>query len=150
MKIYREEKTSSNKYYLSFLSLFAGITFLFPLLQYIITMMFDYNASIEDSANFAIQMQSLNMTFNILLLCISITICGYILRKESMKFIAVVTLFIYLIISLIYNEIEFNIGLYIPSTISLLRIYYNLAVSIGYIIIALMLKHSENDTDGVK
>jgi hypothetical protein len=59
-----------------------------------------------------------------------------------MKFIATVVLFVYLVLFVIYNEITFDVGL---STISLLKIYYDLSVSIGYIILGLLLRSKENN-----
>ncbi|MDD3307796.1 MAG: hypothetical protein PHO29_11975 [Acetobacterium sp.] len=141
LKLYREE-SSTNEYYLGFLNVFAGIIFVFPLFQYLISVIFGYNASIESSANVSIQMQNLEMTFNIILLCVLITICSHLLKKNSMKFIATVVLFVYLVLFVIYNEITFDVGL---STISLLKIYYDLSVSIGYIILGLLLRSKENN-----
>ncbi|HCX64684.1 MAG TPA: hypothetical protein DHN33_05690 [Eubacteriaceae bacterium] len=142
VKIYRAEKTGSNEYYLGFLSIFAGIVFVLPLLQYIITLLIGLSVSGEESSNMAIQMQSLTRTFHMMLFGISIIMSSHVLKKNGLKFLAAAVLFLYILVSVIYNEITFRVGLNAQTTISLLMIYDNVVISIGYILNALVLKRS--------
>lgn len=150
-KIYREERKSSNKYYLNFLSIWAIVTFLLPLLLFIIRIIINFNIHLEEKGRSLIQLQYLSMLSNILLLCFCIMICGYILKKKRFIVISTVVLFIYLMLSSVYNNIGYTMNYSeIDITFPLSGIYYHLAVSIGYIIIAMILKHEENNIDGIK
>jgi magnesium-transporting ATPase (P-type) len=151
IKIYREEKFSSNKYYLSFLNIFGAITFLLPLIMYIIKMMSFVNISNEMTSNLIMQSMDMSMLSNILLLCFSAIMCGTILRKKSIQFLSIGILFVYMLLSLVYKDIAYTIGISeTPASTSLLSIYYILAISVGYIIIAIILKYSRNTTNGDK
>ncbi len=151
IKIYREEKVSSNRYYLSFLSILIGVTVLLPLLIFIIRNMFDYNVPIEKVSEFLMSLQKLSTLSNILLFCFSMIVCGYIIRKKRMIFTSGIFLFLYLITTLIYNNVVFTIGLTeTPSSISLSELYYCLTMSIGYIIIATILKYGVISSNGDK
>jgi|GEM_PF-6044831 hypothetical protein len=67
-------------------------------------------------------------------------ICGYILKKKRFIVISTVVLFIYLMLSSVYNNIGYTMNYSeIDITFPLSGIYYHLAVSIGYIIIAMIL-----------
>ena len=151
IKVYREEKVSSNRYYLSFLSILIGVTVLLPLLIFIIRNMFDYNVPIEKVSEFLMNLQWLSTLSNILLFCFSMIVCGYIIRKKRMIFTSGILLFLYLITALIYNNVIFTIGLTkTPSSISLSELYYCLTTSIGYIIIATILKYGVISSNGDK
>ncbi|MPW24908.1 hypothetical protein GC105_03770 [Alkalibaculum sp. M08DMB] len=151
IKIYRQEKTSSNKYYLGFLSIFAGVTFLFPLFIRIL-----YILAIplinEKMENFAIQLESFSQLSNILLFCLFMIICSYILKKKSMIVISAVIFFVYLVISLIYHDIGFEISHSTTTAfayVTVLNLYYNIVTSIGYIVTAIVLKNGVNKINGV-
>lgn len=152
IKIYIEEKISSNKYYLSFLNIFAGITFLLPFLMFIIRMLLgSMNIPYEEISASLIQLQELEMLANVFLFCSIVVLCGHILRKKSMTVISAVFLFIYLVILFIYKDVEYAISFSVaPTFISLLSMYHFLLISIGYIILAMIIKYknSESDTNG--
>ena len=150
-KMYKKEKFNSNKYYLGFLNVFAGVTFLLPVFMSIINKVYFFAISDGIATDHIIKLLDMSMLSNILLLCFSIIICGYILKKKSMFFLSVVILFVYMILSLVYSHIGYTVGISeTPVTFSLLGIYYYLAISVGYIFVAMLLKHGGNNTNGNK
>lgn len=150
IKIYREERINSSKFYLSFLSIFAGIIFLFPFFKLIITIFSMFTVSDHKIIDFVIKLNSFNQLFNILLLCSFIIICSYILKKKSMIAISAIVLFVYLNITLIFDDVTFLIvHSTTPVYLTLSGIYYNLITSIGYIITAIVLKRGVNKKNEV-
>lgn len=151
IKIFKNEKISSNKYYISFLSIFAGVSFLLPLILYAIRTLIGLTSSGEKIGSSFIYLESLSMMSNILLLCFCIIISGYILKKRGMLLISSVVLFIFLILSSIYNNIGYTIIFSdYHVNITLLSVYYRFLESFGYIIMAMVLKYAERTKNGAK
>lgn len=144
VNLYKKEKNNSNKYYNGFLGAFAGVAFVFPLLTYIMQIISSYinqnnNALQADMHLLIIQMEHL---VNIVFVCFSITIIGYILKKRSPIYISIIVIIIYLGIDLFYSNVVILKGLSLAS-LTLNRIYYDMVISLGYIIMALILKRED-------
>ncbi|MCW3491624.1 hypothetical protein [Dethiobacter alkaliphilus] len=138
VKVYKEEKISSNKYYLAFLNIFAGIVFLLPFLNLIMRFWVSFSVYYRDVSETFFKLREVSMTSNILLFCFILVLCGLFLKKTSMFFASAVIFLLYLIFSVVYNVPTFdNIE---GGSIPLLAIYYDLVKSIGYIVVATILK----------
>lgn len=153
VKIYNEEKTSSNKYYLWFLSIFTGIIFLLPLLM--LFMRFFTNFILDDYRNLGesfLHLNNISMLSNVLLFCLILALCGFILKKQSMFIFSSMIFLIYLIIAVPYSEVTFDIPFSkTPNVfISLIGIYYNLVISLGYIVIATFMIINRDNAHGTK
>ncbi|OEH84253.1 hypothetical protein BHU72_10585 [Desulfuribacillus stibiiarsenatis] len=143
MKIYKKERSGSNKYYFSFLCVFAGVTFLLPIMMLLIRIMLYYMPfSNEKIVESIVYLQNISMLSNILLFCTFIIICAVILRKIIMSSISAIIIFVYLVLSGVYNDIEFMISYSrLPTSISLVSLYYHIVISFGFIILAIILRN---------
>ncbi|MDW7649761.1 MAG: hypothetical protein SCK29_01305 [Bacillota bacterium] len=155
VRVYKEEKISSNKYYLGFLSIFAGIVFLLPILKILMRFLVSLAVHYQSIGKAFIVLNDISMISNILLFCFIIVLCGFLLGKRSMFFASSIIFLFYLIISVIYSDITFTLPFSKRPDgygLSLLWLYYSCAISIGYIILAILLKNRSrvNNADGTK
>ncbi len=139
IRIYKKENKSLNTYYLGFLSIVAGIILFLPLLKFLIRVMAIF---IEPcvSGEALLQLEVINITANILLFCFIIILCGFILRRQIMFLISATIFFIFLIITTFYGDVRYTFSFSQGGSLYLYSTYYSLVVSIGYIIIASVLK----------
>lgn len=151
VRIYMEERSNTNRYYISILNICAVIIFLIPILLLVLRMISFYRIQSERLGDSLILLQNFSKMSNMLLVCFIIIVSGYVLRKKYMIFISTAILFLYLAILLIYNDVHYTVALSGKLiSISLVEIYYCLVTSIGYIIIAMILNHGGHNSNGNK
>ena len=91
------------------------------------------------SADALLQLDMISNTANILLFCIIVILCGFILRRRIMLLISAAIFLAFLIISTFDHVSIYTLNF--PSSGYLFSIYYSSVVSVGYIIIASVLRN---------
>lgn len=133
-RLYNAENTTSNKYYLSCISMWGVITIVLPFIN--IAVRVTILAAAPDQAIILLpKIQEYNMIINILLVCFCFIICGFICNEKVLIILSIIILFVFLELSILY----YNTNISEHGT-TMLTVFYYICVTLGYIGLSYLLR----------
>lgn len=134
LKIFRDEKLTSNKYYLSCISMWGLITISLPIISLVVRVTVIFFASnVSNSA--MVKLVASTGDIDILLFCFAALICGFITNKKAYIAMSIVILFTYLELSALFFDTSLS-----ALGEQVLYIFYNTIISVGYIVLSIILR----------
>lgn len=133
-KVYNAENETSNKYYLSCISMWGIIAITLPFINIAIrgTIL---AISSDKAIDLLPKIQEYNMIINILLVCFSFIICGNISNKKILIISSIIILYVFLNLYILY----YNTNVSEIGTAALTVLYY-ICITLGYIGLSYMLR----------
>ncbi|MDR2888636.1 MAG: hypothetical protein LBV33_02215 [Lachnospiraceae bacterium] len=136
--IYNSEKKHTNRFYLSFLSIWGIIVIAIPTMIFLIRII-NYFYFRNDSVNLILLV--ISSFTNALLFCICIIIYAFLIKKKYPIFLSLGILFTYLFVSTCLNNVglPFNTALSNDTTLLLASIFTFIFIDVGYILLGFAL-----------
>ncbi|MGD9568682.1 MAG: hypothetical protein AB7V48_10200 [Sedimentibacter sp.] len=134
LKVFKSEKDVSNKYYLSCMTTWGIIAVALPFIMLAIRFIIFLFLPSEFTLNAISKLSEFNMLINVVLLILCFIMCSILTNNKWLISISLLILFVFLLLdTFFYNTMKINGTL-------ILYVFYNIATSVGYIILAYLLK----------
>lgn len=137
IKIFRKEKNTSNKYYLSCLAMWGSMAVFLPFIMLAVRIGIYLINSQGYKPDTPVRLYEFEMLINVMLVCFCCIICSFITNKKWLAGTSLLILLTFLVL---------NISFY--STISngafVLNIFYFSITTLGYIALSFMIRKSEH------
>ncbi|HZK27299.1 MAG TPA: hypothetical protein VFD00_07170 [Thermoclostridium sp.] len=136
IKIFKGEKDVSNKYYLSCMATWGIIAVVLPFIMIAVRCGIILFLPSEFTLGTMSKLAEFNMLINIMLVTFCFIICSILTNKKWLTGISLLILFVFLLLDIVfYNTMKVN------GTLAV-YIFYNVVTTVGYIILAYVLKRS--------
>lgn len=149
VKIYWDEKDTSNKYYLSSISIWGMIAVAVPFLLFAARLVII--ASGKDMALEALPaLANYKMVIHMLLVCAAMISVAYVIDKRWMAVLAIIVLFAYILAGLFSQEFFYIPVKSIQIQVNIAEIFYYAANTLGYIGLGFLLLRQEKKNGNSK
>ncbi len=149
VKIYRNEKNTSNKYYLSVISIWGMIVVAMPFLLFaarLVITISRVNIGIESLSD----LTNYKMIVNMLLACAATISVAYLTDKNWMVALAIIIMFVYILANL-FSQVLFYVPVKnIQIQVNIAEIFYYVINIFGYIGLGFLLLRQEKKSGNSK
>ena len=149
VKIYRNEKNTSNKYYLSVISIWGMIVVAMPFLLFaarLVIIISRVNIGIESLSD----LTNYKMIVNMLLACAATISVAYLTDKNWMVALAIIIMFVYILANL-FSQVLFYVPVKnIQIQVNIAEIFYYVINIFGYIGLGFLLLRQEKKSGNSK